>query len=88
VLVDAPPLVAFSDAMTLSAYVDAIFVVSRLNFVHRPALEELARQLQNCRASALGFVLTGVGRSDAYRYGYEGYGYDVRPAPEPAERRL
>ena len=74
--------------MSLSAKVDAIFVVTRLNLVQRPALQELARQLQNCKAPALGFVLTGVGRSEVYRYGYDVYGYDVRPAPERAEQRM
>ena len=88
VLVDAPPFLAFGDAMSLSAKVDAIFVVTRLNVVQRPALQELARQLQNCRAATLGFVLTGVGRSEVYRYGYDVYGYDVRPAPERAEQRM
>jgi succinoglycan biosynthesis transport protein ExoP len=87
VLVDAPPLLAFGDAMSLSAHVDAMFVVVRLNVVQRPTLRELARQLENCRAAKLGFVLTGVSHADTYRYGYEAYGYDVRaPAERTADR--
>jgi polysaccharide biosynthesis transport protein len=79
VLVDAPPLLAVGDAQTLSAKVDAMVVVTRLG-IHRRQLQELARQLQNCRAAILGFVLTGVSHGDSYSYGY-GYDphvYDVR----------
>jgi Mrp family chromosome partitioning ATPase/capsular polysaccharide biosynthesis protein len=88
VLVDAPPLLAFGDAMILSAHVDAIFAVARLGRVQRPVLHELARQLQNCRAKALGFVVTGVEHSDSYRYMYDGYAYDprIREREQFAER--
>jgi succinoglycan biosynthesis transport protein ExoP len=88
VLVDAPPLLAVGDVMTLSTKVDAIVVVTRLG-IHRRQLEELARQLQKCRAPALGFVLTGASHGDSYSYGY---GYDQRvfdvpdEAESPAER--
>ena len=74
VLIDAPPLLAVGDVMTLSTKVDAIVVVTRLG-IHRRQLEELARQLQKCRAPALGFVLTGASHGDSYSYGY---GYDQR----------
>jgi Mrp family chromosome partitioning ATPase len=84
VLVDAPPLLAVGDVMTLSTKVDAIVVVTRLG-IHRRQLEELARQLQKCRAPILGFVLTGASHGDSYSYGY---GYDERAydAGEEAER--
>ena len=74
VLVDTPPLLAVGDVMTLSAKVDAILVVTRLG-IYRRQLEELARQLHNCRAPVLGFVLTGAPHGDSYSYGY---GYDKR----------
>ena len=72
VLVDAPPLLAVGDVLTLSTKVDAMVVIARLG-IHRPQLHELARQLQNCRAPILGYVLTGVSHGDSYSYGY---GYD------------
>jgi polysaccharide biosynthesis transport protein len=88
VLVDTPPLLAVGDVMTLSTKVDAIVVVTRLG-IHRRQLEELARQLHNCRAPVLGFVLTGASHGDSYSYGY-GYdqrAYDVRgEAEQPRER--
>ena len=69
VLVDAPPLTVVGDAMTLSAAVDAIVVVTPFG-IERPLLQAVARELQNCRAAALGFVLTGAPHTGAYAYGY------------------
>jgi Mrp family chromosome partitioning ATPase len=83
VLIDAPPLLAVGDVMTLSAKVDAIVVVTRLG-IHRRQLDELARQLQTCRAPVLGFVLTGASHGDSYSYGY-GYDERVLDVPEEAE---
>jgi len=83
VLVDAPPLLAVGDVLTLSTKVDAMVVIARLG-IHRPQLHELARQLQNCRAPILGYVLTGVTHGDSYSYGY-GYDphvYDVEAKPQ------
>jgi len=74
VLLDAPPLLAVGDVISLSTKVDAIVVVVRLG-IHRRQLEELARQLHACRAPVLGFVLTGASHGDSYSYGY---GYDQR----------
>lgn len=90
VLVDAPPLLAVGDALTLSTKVDAIVVVTHWG-IRRPLLHELARQLQNCQAAKLGFILTGAPHSDGYDYGY-GYGYRAYPSdvedvyPKTAER--
>jgi tyrosine-protein kinase len=78
VLIDAPPLLAFGDAMILSGHVDAIFAVTRLGRVQRPILHEFGRQLRACRAKLLGYVVTGVEHSESYRYMYEGYAYDPR----------
>ena len=60
VLVDAPPLLALSDAVTLSSRVDALVVVTRLPAVRRPALQELRRVLDAAPVTKLGFVLTGT----------------------------
>lgn len=79
VLIDAPPLLAVGDATTLSAKVDAIFAVVRLKVIHRASLQELARQLSNCRAETLGFVLTGAELGEGYGYGYA-YGYTAAEA--------
>jgi polysaccharide biosynthesis transport protein len=82
VLIDAPPLLAFGDTMTLSSHVDAIFAITRMSRVQRPILHEFARQLRSCKAKLLGYVLTGVEHSESYRYMYEAYQYYARGTPE------
>ena len=81
VLVDAPPVLAVGDAMSLTAKVDAMLLVTRMG-IDRRQLQELARQLQSARADVLGYILTGVAHGDSYSYGY---GYD--PHAYPRERR-
>jgi polysaccharide biosynthesis transport protein len=74
VLIDAPPALQVGDAMALSAHVDALIVVTRMNVVRRPMLAELRRHLDASPALKLGFVLTDAGGEEGYGYGY-GYGY-------------
>jgi Mrp family chromosome partitioning ATPase len=88
VLIDAPPLLHVGDAMTLSARVDALVVVTRLNVLRRPMLAEVRRVLHASPAARLGFVLTGAQLEDAYGYGgYSAY-YGSRSSAEerPRER--
>jgi succinoglycan biosynthesis transport protein ExoP len=86
VLIDAPPLLAFGDTMTLSTRVDAIFAITRLGRVQRSILHEFARQLQSCQANLLGYVLTGVEHSESYRYMHEAYEYYARGTPSAKDK--
>jgi non-specific protein-tyrosine kinase len=71
VLVDAPPILNLSDAMTLAARVDGLVVITRLSFIKRSALAELRRVLLAAPTVKLGFVLTGTTVGDGYgEYGY------------------
>jgi succinoglycan biosynthesis transport protein ExoP len=70
VLVDAPPVLAVSDASILSSLVDAIIVVVRLGRVNSSDLHELARELRGSPAPMLGFIITGSSPGDFYS-GYE-----------------
>jgi tyrosine-protein kinase len=74
VLVDGPPLPAVDDGLALSASVDGVLVVVRSGMVPRGMLQEMSRLLDASPADVLGFVVTGLNRSEAYGYGY-GYGY-------------
>ena len=74
VLIDSPPVLHVGDAMTLSAKVDGIVVVTRMKIVRRQLLAELARQLNTVPTPVLGFVVTGAGEEEGYGDGY-GYGY-------------
>jgi polysaccharide biosynthesis transport protein len=59
VLVDAPPMLVAGDTLALSANVDGILVVARMNTVRRPHLRELKRLLAVSPAAKLGVVVTG-----------------------------
>ena len=82
VLVDAPPILPVSDALTLSAEVDAMLIVVRAGVVRRNVLGELRRVLDSVPTAKLGFVLTGTDIEDGYGYG-AGYGYASAPEAEP-----
>jgi polysaccharide biosynthesis transport protein len=82
VLVDAPPILGLGDALALSARVDALFAVVRINKVRREMLRELARTLEACSCARLGYVITGANLREVYGYG--GYG---RSADTSAGRR-
>lgn len=86
VLVDAPPLLRVGDAMVLSAKVDAIMLVTRLEKVRRPMLTELERMLDAAPTHPLGFVITGAEAEQGYGYGY-GYGYNYGYQPRDASER-
>jgi succinoglycan biosynthesis transport protein ExoP len=71
VLIDAPPLLEVGDAATLSALVDGLLVIARMDALRRPMLRELRRRLDACPAPKLGFALHGVAATDDY-YSYSG----------------
>jgi succinoglycan biosynthesis transport protein ExoP len=76
-LIDSPPFLAVAEAMALSEKVDGVVAVAHLG-TERQMLRELARELQQCRARTLGFILTGVSEGDRHGYGYGyGYGYET-----------
>jgi Mrp family chromosome partitioning ATPase len=79
VIVDAPPLLPVSDAITLSAYVDGLVVLARLDTMTRGVLKDLQRVLETCATRKLGYVLTGVEEDEPQRYGYGTY--SAEPAP-------
>jgi Mrp family chromosome partitioning ATPase len=68
VLVDTPPILATSDAMALTAKVDAILLVTRLGTLTPPTLRELVRVLGRSPAPVLGFVATGAELDETYSY--------------------
>jgi capsular exopolysaccharide synthesis family protein len=90
VIVDCSPLLAAGDALTVSASVDAIVVVVRVNRVRRHTLNEVRRVLEASPAEKLGMVVTGSSADEEYGGAY-GYRYhrphdvpDHRDPPSPA----
>ncbi len=84
VLVDAPPILEASDAVTLSAKVDAMLVVARLGETSRAVMSELRRVLDGAPARKLGFVAMGV--KDEEDYG-RAYAYGFRHTEERGRSR-
>lgn len=85
VLIDATPLLDLSDAMALAARVDAVLVVTRMDNLRRPVLDEMTRVLSGVPVVKLGFVLTGT-KADGGYYGY-GYGYGYSGSGDPIRGR-
>jgi capsular exopolysaccharide synthesis family protein len=73
VVIDTPPMFHAVEAMTLSAHVDAILVVTRLSAARRGTMAELRRLLDRAPAAKLGFILT---ESDGGTAHGTDYGYD------------
>jgi polysaccharide biosynthesis transport protein len=86
VVIDTPPALQVGDPMSLSAHVDGVVVVCRMDILRRPVLTELRRTLDASPAEKLGFVLTGAESEDGYGYGYgtAPYYYERREPHEPA----
>lgn len=60
VLVDAPPLLVSSDAITLGSVVDGIMLVTGQDSLRWEALDDVIRALSMCQARTLGWVVTGT----------------------------
>jgi Mrp family chromosome partitioning ATPase len=82
VIVDSPPLLHVSDAVTLSNVMDAMIIVSRMDVARRDMLSEVHRLLAICPTVKLGFVLTGADREES-AYGYGGYYYRTHADDDP-----
>jgi polysaccharide biosynthesis transport protein len=77
VIVDGPPLVLSGDAVMLSATLDAMLVVARLNVLRQGQVRELDRLLASSPAAKLGVVVTGASpRGGGYHY-YRYHGREV-----------
>ena len=72
ILVDAAPLLRVGDAVALSAHVDGLLVVARLQSLRSSILEELERTLAATPTAKLGVVVTGVPTRNGLPY--RGYG--------------
>ena len=85
VVVDTPPAVIVSDALPLMRQADGIVAVTRIGVTQRRALHQLARQLRELHAPALGTVVNGTPASQSAGYGY-GYAYRTqRESYDPRE---
>ena len=93
VLIDAPPLLAATDAALLAAKADAVVMVYRVGKIPRGVLKRAKAQLDNVKANVIGVILNGLKAelsSDYADYKYKYYYYFSRKTdnkPEtPAEK--
>ena len=84
VLVDSPPALPVSDALTLLASCDGVVVVTRNGATTEPALLELRRLLEVSPVPVMGVVFAGSPESDGYYYSYRGSGPRRAKAPDGA----
>jgi tyrosine-protein kinase Etk/Wzc len=74
VIVDAPPVLAVSDAAIIGMLVGATLLVARAGQHHISELDSAVKQLAQSGAKVRGFVLNDVRIFRGYGYGYR-YGY-------------
>lgn len=76
-LIDTPPILAVSDALTLARLADGVIVVASINGTNRDSLHEVRDIFERAGTRILGAVAAGTSKPTGYykkRYGY-GYGY-------------
>lgn len=75
VIIDAPPLLGFAEALQMATCVDGVLVVARAGETNRKAVGSVITTLTRLRVNVLGLVLNEVKRdsSDSYYY-YGNYG--------------
>ena len=86
VLIDAPPVLAATDATIWSGMTDGVILVYQVGRAARGALKRAKAQLDNVKAQVLGIVLNGLKAEispdftyqDKYDYYYGGYGHDKK----------
>lgn len=75
VLLDAPPVLAVSDARVLSGLADTCLYLMRWNHTDRKALRSGLNQLRGADANLLGIAVTQVDTRKHQRYGYGDMGH-------------
>ncbi len=77
VIVDLPPVLAVSDPIVVSKYINGIIIVTRCGYTRRKDVVESVRQLKFVNAKIFGFVYNaaGVRRSLYYRRSKKYYYY-------------
>ena len=76
VIVDAPPLMGFTDAPSLAAACSAAVLIVKADAIRTRAARASLDRLSDSRATVIGAILTQYDAKKAKRgYGYYGYGY-------------
>ncbi len=71
ILIDAPPVVAVTDAQILSRITDGVIVVAKANQTKKANLNLAKKRLNQVQANILGCVLTGYEAAETPYYGVD-----------------
>jgi capsular exopolysaccharide synthesis family protein len=85
VILDAPPLLGFAEALQMSTSVDGVLVVARAGETNRKAIASVVSTLNRLRVNVLGLVLNEVKRDTSdgyYYYGHYGKYYQAKASDE------
>lgn len=78
IIIDTPPVLAFSDAMVWAKMADGVIMTSYIGHTSRQEMKDALHRLHDIKANIIGTVVNNVKVSHSYRrYGY-GYGYSDR----------
>ena len=79
VIIDAPPILAVSDAATLGRYAGTVLMIARAGMHPVAELEQAVKRLALSGIRTNGFVLNDLDTVRLrYRYGYSGYHYQYK----------
>ena len=70
ILFDTPPLIAVTDALVLSKFMDRFILVIRAGVAKRGALDRVLKSLDNIDEKIYGAVFNGISESNTYGSGY------------------
>ena len=89
VIVDSTPVLAVTDAIVVSRFVDATIVVVSAGDTTRRQVQETLKSLELSSAPIIGFVLNRAGAEERnlYGYSYAADGYEPRPGKQAGARR-
>jgi Mrp family chromosome partitioning ATPase len=75
ILIDSPPALLVTDAVAISAQVDAVLLISKYGVITRPQLARAAELINRHNMPVIGLVMNRMEtNSTSYGYGYEYYG--------------
>jgi receptor protein-tyrosine kinase len=82
IIIDTPPVLAFSDALVWSKLADGVIITSFIGHTSKNEIQQAIERLGEVQAKIIGTVVNNVKVSHGYRqYGY-GYGYGNSKATE------